>query len=205
MFLLLKSPSSNAYWWFSSLGFLPMPRLDSTREHYKPFDEVYGPLPDERDWPSNHSSDEGKEIDKANRKMLSLSGKVRSVIMCRECFKPRCAYSETSLKREEKQKITELEKITPVEAFCFLLHHPITHPSSQKLTSCVKISLNLNTIALLWWSFRPFVHTAEHWGCIGQGRSCAWSQAAKAGCSTYMRSDGLEPHTWGAIIVRCFH
>ena len=34
---------------FSSLGFLPMPRLDSTREHYKPFDEVYGPLPDERD------------------------------------------------------------------------------------------------------------------------------------------------------------
>ena len=69
---------------FSSLGFLPMPRLDSTWEHYQPFDEVY--LPDERDRPSNHCSDEGKEIDKANRKMLSLSGKVRSVIMCRECL-----------------------------------------------------------------------------------------------------------------------
>ena len=64
---------------FSSLGFLPMPRLDLTREHYKPFDEVYRPLPDERDRPSNHSSDEGKEIDKANRKKLSSSAKVRSL------------------------------------------------------------------------------------------------------------------------------
>ena len=54
---------------FSSLGFLPMPRLDLTREHYKPFDEVYGPLPDERDRPSNHSSDEGKEIDKAGKEI----------------------------------------------------------------------------------------------------------------------------------------
>ena len=82
---------------FSSLGLLPMPRLDLTQEHCKPFDQVYGPLPDKRDRPSNHSNDEGKEIDKANRRMVSSSGKVRSAIRCRECFKPRCVYSETTL------------------------------------------------------------------------------------------------------------
>ena len=50
---------------FSSLGLLPMPRLNLTPEHYKPFDQVYGPLQDERDRPPNHSNDEGKEIDKS--------------------------------------------------------------------------------------------------------------------------------------------
>ena len=54
----------------------------------------------------NHSSDESKEMDKAIHKMLSSSGKVRSAIMC----KPRCVYSETTLKGEEKQKLTELEE-----------------------------------------------------------------------------------------------
>ena len=97
---------------FSSLSYLPMPRMDATGQHFKKFVEVYGQLPNESDRPSLGQSkcDEAEEIDKANRKLLSSSGKVQMAIHCGECFKPRCVYSEARLTQEERGKICDLEE-----------------------------------------------------------------------------------------------
>ena len=63
---------------FSSLSYLPMPRLDATGQQFKNFVEVYGQLPNESDRPSlgQLKYDEAEEIHNENRKLLSSSGKV---------------------------------------------------------------------------------------------------------------------------------
>ena len=69
---------------FNSLCYLPLPILDSTMQHYKPFKDLCGQLPNERDRPSlgttKHSDEE--ELDKANCKLLS-SGRVRAAVTWR--------------------------------------------------------------------------------------------------------------------------
>ena len=63
---------------FDSLHFLSLPLLDSTKQHYKKFSNLYGDDPSDVDIPTRvpTSSDEAKEVDKA-RKGLLVCGKVR--------------------------------------------------------------------------------------------------------------------------------
>ena len=73
---------------FEKLHFLPLPRLDSTKKHYKPFTEVYGKEISECDRPSQ-VTDGNSQADKENSDLFRNT-RVRKVINCQECLKPRC-------------------------------------------------------------------------------------------------------------------
>ena len=95
---------------FNSLCYLPLPILDASGQHFKPFKEVYGQLPSEKDRPSlGYTKNDDYELDKANRKILSSAGRVRAAVTCGDCFKPRCVFSEAVLSQEEKDMLCELE------------------------------------------------------------------------------------------------
>ena len=83
---------------FANLPFLPLPLLDGNKEKYLKFDEVVGKPLSEKDRPSYipKPSDESKEIDKQNRKLL-VRAKVRAVVECTDCCKPRCVFSNSKL------------------------------------------------------------------------------------------------------------
>ena len=118
---------------FNTLCYLPLPILDASRQHYKPFDDVYGQLPPERDRPSLVSTKEadGDEVDKANSKLLSSSRRVRAALTCGGCFKPRCVYAEATLSRKGKDMLCELERsynlwkylVPPIFAIPFIHCH----------------------------------------------------------------------------------
>ena len=95
---------------FESLHFLPLPLLDSSKQHYKKFKELYGSDPSDVDRPSRvpTPSDEAKGVDKAMKGLL-VCGKVRGVIICIECSKPRCIYSHSKLTHEQIQVISKLK------------------------------------------------------------------------------------------------
>jgi len=97
---------------FHSLSFLPLPLLDNSKEHYKDFSIVYGQVPSDIDRPSRipEPSEEAKELDKG-RKSILVCGKVRAIVTCDECKKPRCIYSLSKLSPRELQEI-ELVKET---------------------------------------------------------------------------------------------
>ena len=54
-------------------------------------------------------SSEGEDVDRANKKLLSQSGKVRAVLHCGDCFKSRCVFSQASLSDTEKCMLSDLE------------------------------------------------------------------------------------------------
>ena len=87
-----------------------MPRLDSTKEHYKKFDAVYGQTLSEEDRPSLSQTilSEGSKIDK-ERKDILVSAKVRGTIVCSECYKPRCIYSKARLSKSESVKLLQVQ------------------------------------------------------------------------------------------------
>ena len=95
---------------FSKLHFLPLPLLDSTKEHFKKFDEVYGQPLSEKDLPSRIAAptEEQKQKDKENRSLL-IATKVRATIVCGECSKQRCIYSQSKLTSEELSMITAIK------------------------------------------------------------------------------------------------
>lgn len=88
---------------FTTLGFLPLPIIDSSAEHFQPFKDVYGQVPIEKDRPSlrcTNDDNDATEFDKVNHQLLT-SAKVRAALTCTECFKPQCVYSAA--------RITELK------------------------------------------------------------------------------------------------
>ena len=72
---------------FDSLSFLPLPRLDKTKEHYRPFSELFGEEPSDVDRPSRVADEEGTEADKTNSELFRNT-RVRRVINCQDCLKP---------------------------------------------------------------------------------------------------------------------
>ena len=69
--------------------------------NYKKFEELYGQLPSEVDRPSLAASSvtsEAKEADKENKKLM-IAAKVRDIIVCIDCKKPRCVYSFLLMKK----------------------------------------------------------------------------------------------------------
>ena len=94
---------------FKSLHFLPLPLLHPTnKDHYRPFSDVYKQLPSNLNQPSLKVTKEiHNEIDH-QRKSLLVAGKVRGVITCGECCKPRCIYAKTRLSEDQQ---VELQRI----------------------------------------------------------------------------------------------
>ena len=93
---------------FENLHFLPLPRLDSTKKHYQPFTDVYGKELSECDRPSQ-VTDENTPIDRENSELFRNT-RVRKVINCQECLKPRCVYAAKVLSWEEKAAIKVIDE-----------------------------------------------------------------------------------------------
>ena len=92
---------------FESLYFLPLPRLDPTKKHYQPFAEVYGKEISECDRPSQ-ITDENTRADKDNSDFFRNT-RVRKIIKCQQCLKPRCIYAAKVLSWEEKVAVKVLD------------------------------------------------------------------------------------------------
>ena len=106
---------------FDSLHFLPLPLLGSTKQHYTKFSDHYGEDPSDVDRPIREptSSDQAKEVDKA-RKGLLVCGKVRGVIVCTECCKPRRIWH---MSKYNKFQGCKMKTYTPMVPRCFLPTH----------------------------------------------------------------------------------
>lgn len=91
---------------FHELSFLPLPLLDITKEHYKKFDDLFGQHPDEKGRPSYvpTPSEEAKQRDKDHRGII-VKAKVRDLIRCGECHKPRCIFSNSKLSPQESVEL----------------------------------------------------------------------------------------------------
>ena len=88
---------------FSSLHYLPLPLLDTSKTSYLPFETLYGKEPSDNDRPSStpSSNAESAQVDSRHKPLLKNT-KVRKVIFCGECLKPRCIYSAARLGRAEE-------------------------------------------------------------------------------------------------------
>lgn len=91
---------------FESLSFVPLPLL-ANEEKYSDFDDLFGKDPDEKDCPSSQKTAEA-EIDEKHKGVL-VSAKVRTVIICGQCLKPRCVYSRRKLNVTEQAYLTDLK------------------------------------------------------------------------------------------------
>ena len=90
---------------FDSIHFLPDPEPDPTnKEHYLPFEKMYGKNTSDIFRPSLKEDNIEKEPDKAHRSLL-VAARVRDYILCCECSKPRCIYSASKLSLFEKREI----------------------------------------------------------------------------------------------------
>ena len=127
--------------------------MDATKEHYKPFAKIYGGMPNEKDRPSLRptKSPEGEDVDKANRKLLSQSGKVCAVFSCGHCFKPCCMFSDTSLSNTEKAMLVELE--TDYTCGCMLF------PPSSEYHSSIVTRVNLSCADLMESQYYSAIRT----------------------------------------------
>ena len=96
---------------FLELNYLPLPLLDASKEHYQKFGDVFGKPISTADQPSLVAvpTEEQKKTDK-DRKSLLVATKVRTVILCGECSKPRCIYANTTFTRDEQIHITSVKE-----------------------------------------------------------------------------------------------
>ncbi|CAC5419773.1 unnamed protein product [Mytilus coruscus] len=94
---------------FQDLHFLPNP-VPGENKQYKSFSELYGQnTGEEQHRPgAAHNADEN-ENDKQRRDLFKNT-KVREVVLCSECSKPRCIFSEKKLSREQDELILRLKE-----------------------------------------------------------------------------------------------
>ena len=86
---------------FEKCKFVPLPLLNLTKDHYKSYSELYGQPPSEADRPSSVVTSDAKAADVESKRLL-IASKVRGVIVCVECNKPRCVYAASTLSYQEK-------------------------------------------------------------------------------------------------------
>ena len=80
-----------------------LPAPFDTKEHYCPFTQLYGSLPNEKDRPPLQPSGDPDAIEADNKhKPLFTSSKVHAILHCQECFKPRCVFAARKLGLSEK-------------------------------------------------------------------------------------------------------
>ena len=117
-------------------------------------------------------------------------------------FKPRCVYSETSLKREEKQKLTELEE----DYTCGSILFPPASPYHSSIITRANL-LCRDPVEPQYYSatlvkFPPVCsHCGAPEGALVEDevvRDLKQRKQVVRPICFLCRSDGLEPHTWGA-------
>ena len=94
---------------FDSLQFIPAPLLDASREHFQTFEQVYGSTVTEKDRPSLKYSLELIDEDKLHKDVL-VGQKVRAVVKCALCDKPRCLYSNSKFNTVVERNVKEIIK-----------------------------------------------------------------------------------------------
>ena len=93
---------------FDQVHFLPDPEPTLDKLHYLPFDQMYGKKTSDKYRPSRQSDSTEKETDKDHRALL-IAGRVRDVILCSECSKPRCVFAATRLTFEEEIQLQHVK------------------------------------------------------------------------------------------------
>ena len=83
--------------------------MDRTKEHYRPFSELFGEDPSDVDQPSRVPDEKGAEADKTNSELFRNTH-VRRVINCQDCLKPRCVFATKVLTTEEKAAIALVDE-----------------------------------------------------------------------------------------------
>ena len=137
---------------FQKISFVPLP-LITVGEKYADFKDLYGKAVDERDRPSSKPASPGEEVDK-KRKDIIVSSKVRCVLTCQECFKPRCVYSKSKLTCEGKSAIEELQdsRLYTCGSSLFPPESPVSN------TICVRESLTCSSPMELSYYSSTLVH-----------------------------------------------
>ena len=175
LFQIKKCGKGSCFYWtlhpvvlpqseFEKLNFIPL-----HGDHYKEYEELCGQVPSEVCRPSLQSSgsSEAKESDKENKKLL-IAAKVRSVIVCLECRKPRCVYAAAThapIERNQMKQIVSNEVYT-----CGSALFPPTSSLHIQL-SVVKLS-----IAMIQWRLNTTAVYASHFlqyaGFVRPRRNC---------------------------------
>lgn len=93
---------------FEDLHFLPVP-LPGENNQYMSFTELYGQNNKEEHRPgATHNAEEN--VNDKLRRDLFKNVKVRDVILCSECSKPRCIFAEKKLTREQDELILRIKE-----------------------------------------------------------------------------------------------
>ncbi|CAB4398618.1 unnamed protein product [Rhizophagus irregularis] len=134
---------------FDSLHFLPdpVPALDNP-DHYTSFQAVYGKQTSEEFRPS-------LQLNQANAepapKSVFASGKIRDYIMCCDCGKRRCVYSDKALSQDEIQDFKQ--SLDTYDYSCGAPLFPDDHYLAELLFVRVKISCD-TPMEILYYSSR---------------------------------------------------
>ena len=94
---------------FDSIGFLPDPMRNISKEHYQHFKDIFKKEIMERDWPSLRFSLEVTETDKSNKSLL-VAAKVCATIICSLFSKLRCVYSNSKFTKTQSLKLKRHQK-----------------------------------------------------------------------------------------------
>ena len=190
---------------FEKLKFIPLPRLNLTKDHYKKFTEIYGQSPSEEDRPSlaPTSTFEAKEADKENKKLL-IGGKMRSIIVCSVCNKPRCVYAAANLASAEKNHLKCLAEtqVYTCGSILFPPESPLHRTIVCRQTLTCQSPMETHYYSGVATTFPPVC-----WFCASREEMLTNDEFMDGLRSQYAvvrpicflcRSNGKRPATWGA-------
>lgn len=193
---------------FENLKFIPLPLLNATKDQYRKFSELYGQHPSEEDRPSRAPTvtSEAKEADKENKKLL-VAGKVRRIIVCSDCSKPRCVYAAASLASEEKNR---LKCLNETEVYtCGSTLFPPESPLHRTVVCRQALSCS-SPMETQYYSGVATAFPPVCWYCASPEEMLTNDEFMANLRSQYAvvrpicflcRSDGKRPATWGASNV----
>ena len=193
---------------FERLNFIPLPLMNATKDHYKSYQDLYGQVPSEVDRPSKAPTvnSEAKAVDRENSKLL-VAGKVRSVIHCGECNKPRCIYVTSRLDEEEKEHVEQCvhsrtytcgSELFPSES---QVHNTIICRRSLNCSDPMEAQYYSSTCVkfppVCWFCGSPEEALCDE-DCMQSMRK---EYAIVRPICFLCRSDGKRPATWGPLNV----
>ena len=113
---------------FSQIYFLPNPEPTPDKLHYLSFDQLYGKETTDSHRPSLQLDSVEKETDKEHHALL-VAARVRDVLPCCECSKPRCVYAATKLSYMEQTQVRRVREEGMFSCGVSLFHdtHPLRH------------------------------------------------------------------------------
>ena len=192
---------------FDDLHFIPAPLLDSSKEHFQKFESLYGTKPSEKDKPSLKFSLESSDEDK-NHKSILVAQKVRAVIPCSSCLKPRCIYSNSKLTVGVKQELLDI--IENGDYFCGGSFVPDEDPHRKKFIVRRQVACHM-PMEVAYYSAKTVKLTPVCFHCGGvsgaQLSNDADIQALQKQHTLvrpiccFCKDGGKEPATWGTKFV----